>query len=129
MSYKDRVPFEILLGETLVGIDGGEDDEVMRFFTAKGEQFYMFHEQDCCESVYVEDICGDLGDVIGSPILLAEEVESGENPDDIDTTDYYQDSFTWTFYKLSTVKGSVTIRWYGCSNGYYCERVDFERVV
>jgi hypothetical protein len=74
--------------------------------------------------VTVEDIVGDLADLVGDPILVAEEATSDQNPDGV--TKKYQDSFTWTFYKFATRKGYVDIRWYGESNGYYSERVDFE---
>jgi hypothetical protein len=64
--------------------------------------------------VTIEDVNGDLNDLLGSEIVQADE-ESNEK----DTGVYEHE--TWTFYKLSTVKGSVTIRWYGTSNGYYSE--------
>lgn len=116
--------FEDLKGKTLAMVEN-KGDEVL-FVSVDGEQYKLYHSQDCCESVTVEDVCGDLSDLIGSPILQAEEVTSDTNPDGV--TMEYQDSFTWTFYKLATVKGYVTIRWYGESNGYYSESVDFERV-
>jgi len=76
------------------------------------------------------DIVGDLQDLIGSPLLMAEEVENtpNENPDGVVIPEDYQDSFTWTFYKMATVKGYVTISWYGASNGYYNESVSFRKL-
>lgn len=87
----------------------------------KGKKWVMFHDGDCCEEVYIDDICGDLGDLVGSEILTAEEVTNQDEP-----KNKHDDSFTWTFYKISTAKGFVTIKWYGTSNGYYSESVRFE---
>jgi hypothetical protein len=72
------------------------------------------------------DIAGDLNDLIGTPLLMAEEItnEQDVNPEGV-TIPEYQYSFTWTFYKLATIKGSVTLSWYGESNGYYNESVSF----
>ena len=115
--------FDELVGKTLVEIRGKVGDEEMVFTLEDGRELRMFHDKDCCESVSVEDICGDLSDLIGTPILQAEESTTDENPDGIKVPDY-QDSFTWTFYRIATVRGAVTIRWYGESNGYYSEGVD-----
>lgn len=115
-----------LLGRTLTQIENSPYEIV--FTTSAGEIYKMNHLQNCCEDVYVESIVGDLDDLIGEPILLAEEVISEDvNPEEV-TAPEYQDSFTWTFYKFATRKGYVDIRWYGQSNGYYSERVSFEEV-
>jgi len=115
--------FTDLIGKTLTSIENKDNEELI-FTTTEEETFFMFHSQDCCEHVRIEDISGDLDDLIGNPILLAEEVTNSE-----DTFDKikYPDSFTWTFYKLATIKGYIDIRWLGESNGYYSEGVDFHK--
>lgn len=135
-----------LLGETLKSIQVNSDQDRITFETHDGKEYVMYHSQDCCESVSIDDIIGDLNDLIGYPITMAEEVSNGgrgENdydadynvkgvrlpdwPEGIKKPDYAPESYTWTFYKLATIKGSVTIRWYGTSNGYYSESVTFGR--
>jgi len=124
--YK-TVEFSELVGKTLVSVSGEVGGEDITFTTDDGQVYRLSHYQDCCESVSVEDICGDIQDLVGSPILLAEEATSDENPEGMEPPKY-QDSFTWNFYKLATIKGYVDIRWYGESNGYYSESVSFDKV-
>jgi hypothetical protein len=90
--------------------------------------FTFEHEQDCCEGVYIEDIVGDLDDLVGKPLDIVEEVEYDRdyNPPGVEPVS--GDSFTWTFYKFATIKGWVDVRWLGESNGYYSESVDFKGV-
>lgn len=127
-DYNQEAAFGSLQGKTLTKIEGDVGDDTMLFDTSDGERYQLHYYQDCCAHCSVEDICGDLSDLIGNPILLAEEVSNSEEyPPGIPKPEY-QESFTWTFYKLSTIKGSVTIRWYGSSNGYYSETATFEKV-
>ena len=114
--------FEELVGKTIVDIQGNKYSEELIFTTSDGKRYKMYHSQNCCESVYIEDIIGDLDDLLNSPITMAEESYSNENPPE---SNYSPESFTWTFYKFATIKGYVTIRWYGTSNGYYSESADF----
>lgn len=116
--------FEELKGKTIIKIEGMEkNSDCIEFFCSDGTKYIMDHKQDCCESVYLEDVCGDVKDLLNSPILLAEEVQNADGP----ALYKYEESWTWTFYKIATIKGTVTLRWYGASNGYYSEEVDFHK--
>lgn len=122
MGYYDRYAnVDVLLGKVLKSVVNHGDEVV--FETVDGERYRMYHEQDCCESVTLEDVIGDLEDLVGSEILIAEEVD-GETPVD-HKFEYEPDSYTWTFYKFATRKGYVDLRWFGQSNGYYSESVSF----
>ena len=120
-KYKD-CDISVLIGKTLTEVSSDSDAEIV-FKTDSGEIYEMYHRQDCCEDVNIEDICGDLNCLIGNPILKAEMTTNNDNP-----KRDYDDSYTWTFYHLATIKGYVTIRWYGASNGYYSEAVNFSLV-
>jgi hypothetical protein len=124
---KDIKEFADLKGEVVSQINGAEAGSDGIIFTLlDGRKFLLYHSLACCESVSVDDVIGDINDLLYVPLLECEEITSSENPYGIKKD--YQDSFTWTFYKLGTIKGSVTIRWYGESNGYYSEGVDFSAV-
>jgi hypothetical protein len=128
MSWGNGVPFDTLQGKTLTSIEVNKEDNDDRiiFTTDEGEVFSMHHDQDCCEWVYIEDICGELDDLIGSPIVLAQETSNSDDP--MPLQEYSDEYYTWTFYNLATAKGHVTLRWYGSSNGYYSESVDLHKI-
>lgn len=119
----DQITIAALLGKTLKSIENCNNEELV-FTCEDGTRYRMYHRQDCCESVSIEDICGELDSLIGSPLLQAEESSSNDAPADF-KPEYQPESMTWTFYRFATVKGQVVIRWLGQSNGYYSESVDF----
>ena len=92
-------------------------------FTFDDGKLLFYHDQDCCETVELVDIDGGLEDLIGSPLTMIEEVTS-EDEKAFKKYNKYDDSHTWTFYKFATIKGYVTLRWLGYSNGYYSEAVN-----
>lgn len=115
----------VLLGKILTKIDRVGNDELI-FHTADGKCYKMFHDQQCCECVEIEDICGNLENLIGHPVLMAEETSNSTDQPSVNAE--YVENYTWTFYRFGTIRGSVTIRWYGSSNGYYSESVDFVEI-
>lgn len=112
--------FHEMIGRTMDSVTTDKQDTLMTFKSGD-QEFSFLHLPDCCEYVRITDINGDLADLVGAPLLVAEEVSSEGAPSPPDP----DDSYTWTFYKFATIKGSVDVRWLGESNGYYSECVDF----
>lgn len=115
---------EHLLGKVFTKVSKERDTAPVHPYTRGGDElvfrngdgaFYFHHYQDCCERVRIEEIHGDLDDLRGAPLLQAEQSSSIEHDGP---------GITWTFYKFATIRGSVTVRWCGESNGYYSEEVD-----
>ena len=110
---------ESLVGEVIKSVSMLEQYVGEIVFTCEsGKVVRMYHQQDCCESVSFADFCGDVSDIVGSTVTSAEESSNCQS------TNY--GSETWTFYTIQTFKGSLWLRWYGESNGYYSESVDIE---
>lgn len=118
----NKYNMEVRIIEKMIGLIPNtiqSTGDEMKFFFTNGEMVRFYHYQDCCENVSIDEIEGSLNDLLNHPLIMAEETWN------TGTEDGY-DSFTWTFYKFATIKGYVTVKWYGTSNGYYSEGVDIE---
>ncbi len=116
-----ELTLKALLGKTLTSVEGAQagSDEVV--FDTADERFHLYHSQDCCESVAINKVRGDVSNIIGSPVTRAiERLPDYANPGG--------ESWTWSEFQIFTKKGSVTLLWLGESNGYYSESVRFEKV-
>jgi hypothetical protein len=106
-----------MIGKIFTKVEETNDELI---FSNAEESFRFLHYQDCCEYVYIESIVGDLSDLVGVPILMAEESSN------LMESDKCSDVDEWTFYKFATIKGYVDVRWHGSSNGYYSTSVSME---
>jgi hypothetical protein len=112
--------FNNMLNQVMLSVTADDD---MVFKSVDGKIFRFTHFQDCCENVSIEDIAGNLQDLVGYPLLMAEEVSSLDNFTESESSG--DGAEQWTYYRFATVKGSVTVRWYGTSNGYYSTGVSY----
>ena len=113
--YNNHVNVSEMLDQTFTSVRA--DNETVTFQNDK-VRYTLYHQQDCCESVVVEEIIGDLEDLENLPLLIAREDTNAEGEELPNS-----ESYTWTFYNFATYKGYVTIRFLGESNGYYSEDV------
>jgi hypothetical protein len=105
--------FSDLRGKTLTKVTPSETADEILFETSDGLKYRMCHFQDCCESVGINEIAGDLDDLIGREIKHVEE------------SDVEQDNYLSTFYTLRTDAGTVQITWGANLDTYYSTNVDF----
>ena len=120
--YDDHVDVEEMQGQTFTSVRADTDTVT---FENDEVRYVLYHDQDCCESVYVEDIIGDIEDLEGWPMLISKEDTNADDPGTCDNGE----SYTWTFYNFATFKGYVTIRFLGESNGYYSEDVQCRKEI
>jgi len=112
-----------LIGQTIVKITN--DKFSIDFYTESGKHYIMGHDQNCCEYVELEDICGNLQGLIGSPVhdaFIKTNTDSGEYLDKGSGENYQ-----WTFYTIVTMFETVTLRWYGEADCYSID-VDFDEI-
>ena len=109
-----------LVGKTLakvevIYLDYGVKPCLIRFIFTDSTKYVMCGD-DCGGGnhveVLVEDIDGDIQSLVGEKIELFECVSNAAD---------VNNELTWTFVKIRTNKDSITIRWYGDSNGYYSD--------
>lgn len=65
-------------------------------FRNKDVEFRFCHYQDCCETVMIEEIFGDLSDLVGEQLYFLDESSAEEERNE---------RAVWTFYKFGTRKG------------------------
>jgi hypothetical protein len=128
LEFSNPHDFSELLGKTLTNVEVDKDNEVIQFFCSDGSSYALYHMQDCYERVTLKQVDGDFEDLLNHPLLMAEEVSNIdlEDPEDEELEKY--ETSSWTFYKLATVKGYVTIQWFGISNGCYSEKAELHKI-
>ena len=55
--------FEELVGKTIYKWSINNDNDILNLYATNGKVYSLYHDQDCYESVSIEDINGDLDDL------------------------------------------------------------------
>lgn len=123
-DIRGQVDFDVLVGK----VPRAAFVALGRLVIACDDKVYaVAHEQDCCESVALVDVCGDPESLVGRPILFAESVEKRGCADNREfcpfevSMDACDESWTWQFVKIGNDLETLTVQFQGTSNGYYNE--------
>ena len=117
MTYDDnRKVLDNMVGRVVKYVD--IDHDQMKITCEDNSVFTFYHEQDCCECVYIADTEGEPMSLKGWKLLLVDMEATKESSWDRD------ESKTTTVVKFVTDENTVSVKWIGESNGYYSESVD-----
>ena len=108
-----------LVGEVLSHVDESDGDLLLT--TQSGRQIRFYHDQECCESVYIEDQDGEWHELIGKVLTNVSE-SSDFSDDDLDCVQKTEFAFT-------ADDTTVVSKWHGESNGYYSTDVSIREIV
>jgi hypothetical protein len=92
------------IGRTLTSITCEPGGKEMFFKFDDGHDYKMYHPQFLCETVFLHGFVGDLNNLIGTPIISAEKMDT----DDIHREDSVHPVFS---YRLRTAMGAVDFNW------------------
>ena len=128
-----------VINKIIYRVEGLHDysDSVRLFFEDSDKGLEILHMYDCSETVEIIDVVGDVEDLIGAPVVDVSIISSPEHPDfiallnqnpeaankpyELNDTKNADEEVSWSFTKIRTTKGEVSLRWLGHSNGWYSE--------
>lgn len=126
IEHKNYIAVETIdavIGKKITAVEGGRvGDDYFTIRFEDGTSITFYHEQCCCENVDIDDVCGDIDDMVGEVLFKC----SFTTNDTDGPKSEWDDSYTWTFYHFATRRGYVDMKWYGTSNGYYSECVSYK---
>lgn len=109
---------ELLLGKTIVQLEGAfTGSKLVVFHLDDGVRVRMRPDENWDTSISLEDVAGDIEDLIGT-VTLSEVI--------INDQSNRHGKEAWTFYRLATKAGLVVFRWYGVAGAYYSVDVNIE---
>lgn len=108
-----------LIGQTISSVHVDMSDGEVKFYLKSGATLRIWHEHQCSEWVYLEDISGidSVNQLEGETVLDA--YVSYNEGEQVEDDDGYMNDSTWSFLILRTNNYTVVFRWLGTSNGWY----------
>jgi len=109
-------------GKIVEKIDYSKDEFVLSF--TDGTQLKFYHEQYCCEKVYITQFVFSIPEIKGFASIIGKELKSIK--ESYKKGEWEYGTYTETKLEFDTSCGKFEVHWYGESNGWYDENVSFQ---